>query len=151
MLFMISHLTTMSILPHVTVFLHWHLTTYRLQDFKVYFAGIHLMHIENSLPDPLAFYGYLRISEYATLLWVDVCLTEGRLSIMLHQSKIDPFRHGHSIQLYLTTCPLHAFQLYSYLPLKNHPPLQCLVQKDSHHYLTIKLMQSFGTYYNKLD
>ena len=112
------------------------------------------MHIENSLPDPLAFYGYLRISEYATLLWVDVCLTEERLSIMLCQSKIDPFRHGHSIQLYLTntsTCPWHAFQLYSYLTPKNHPLLQCLVQKDSHHYLAINLMQSFGTYYNKLD
>ena len=82
------------------------------------------MHIENSLPDPLAFYGFLRISEYTTLLRVDVCLTEERLSIMLCQSKIDPFRHGHSIQLYLantSTCPLHAFQLYSYLTQKNHP------------------------------
>jgi len=82
------------------------------------------MHIENSLPDPLAFCGFLRISEYATLLRVDVCLTEERLSMMLCQSKIDPFRHGHSIQLYLantSTCPLHAFQLYSYLTPKKSP------------------------------
>ena len=62
----------------------------------------------------LAFYGFLCISEYTTytLHWSDVPITEEKLSIILHQSKTDPFKHGHTINIYLTnssTCPLHAF------------------------------------------
>ena len=38
----------------------------------------------------IAFYGFLRISEYTTLHWSDVALTEEKLSIKLHQSKTDP-------------------------------------------------------------
>ena len=66
----------------------------------------------------LAFYGFLRISEYTTLHWSDIAVSENELSIKLRQSKTDPFRRGHTIYLRATnssTCPLHAFQLYSSL------------------------------------
>ena len=60
----------------------------------------------------LALYGFLRISEYLMLRCLDVTLTEEKITIWLRQSKTDPFRHGHCIQLYPTnsyTCPLRAF------------------------------------------
>ena len=39
----------------------------------------------------LAFYGFLCISEYTTLHWSDVTVSENELSIKLRQSKTDPF------------------------------------------------------------
>ena len=66
----------------------------------------------------LAFYGFLRISEYLTLHWSDITVCKNELSIKLHQSKTDPFRRGHTIYLHATnssTCLLHALQLYSSL------------------------------------
>ena len=45
----------------------------------------------------IVFYGFLRVSEYTTLHWSDVSVTEENLSIKLHQSKTDPFRRGHTM------------------------------------------------------
>ena len=64
----------------------------------------------------IAFYRFLQVSEYTTLHWSDVSVTEEKLAIKLHQSKTDPFRRGHTIDINPTnssTCPPHAFQLYS--------------------------------------
>lgn len=66
----------------------------------------------------LAFYGFLRISEYTNLQWSDVTVSGNEISIKLRQSKTDPFRRGHSISIHASdssTCPLRAFKLYSAL------------------------------------
>ena len=68
----------------------------------------------------LAFYGFLRTSEYTTLHWSDVTLTAEKLYITLHQSKINPFRHGHIIHLHSTNS-LCAFHLYSNLMTNKLP------------------------------
>ena len=63
----------------------------------------------------LPLYGFLCISEYTTLHWSDITVSENELSIKLRQSKTDLFQRGHTIYLHatnLSTCPLHAFQLY---------------------------------------
>ena len=63
----------------------------------------------------LAFYGFLRVSEYTNLRWCDVTLTTDHLSIILHQSKTDPFRRGCTVKIFKTkssTCPCHAFEVY---------------------------------------
>ena len=66
----------------------------------------------------LAFYGFLRGSEFASsnLLWSDVELTPTTVTIHLRQSKTDPFRHGQSITLQATstsTCPVRAINLFN--------------------------------------
>jgi len=63
----------------------------------------------------IAFYGFMRVSEYVNLCWCDVTCSEDCISIVLHQSKTDPFRHGHTIQIYKTnssTCPHKALIHY---------------------------------------
>ena len=62
----------------------------------------------------LAFYGFLRASEYLNLQWSDIS-HNNRITINLRQSKTDPFRKGHQIFIYPTntsTCPFRAFLLY---------------------------------------
>ena len=66
----------------------------------------------------IAFYGFLRVSEYTNLRWGDVSHCGDHISITLHQSKTDPFRRGCNIRLFRTnssTCPCHAFERYSSL------------------------------------
>ena len=65
----------------------------------------------------LAFYGFLRASEFASsnLLWSDVELTPTTITIHLRQSKTDLFRCGRSITLQATstsTCPVQAINLH---------------------------------------
>jgi len=60
----------------------------------------------------LAFYGFLRVSEYTNLRWRDVVSSSDCISITLCQSKTDPFRRGCTVVIYSTkssTCPLKAF------------------------------------------
>lgn len=76
----------------------------------------------------LAFYGFLRASEYASsnLLWSDIQLTPSTVTILLRQSKTDPFRHGHSITLQATftsTCPVRAIKLFTELTTNRTGPL----------------------------
>ena len=62
----------------------------------------------------LAFYGFLRASEYINLQWSDITHTD-RITITLRQSKTDPFRSGHQVEIFPTfssTCPVKAFKLY---------------------------------------
>ena len=40
----------------------------------------------------MAFYGFLRVSEYVNLQWRDVTVSNDHISIRLHQSKTAPFR-----------------------------------------------------------
>jgi len=64
----------------------------------------------------IAFYGFFRVSEYVNLHWRDVSSTDDCISITLHQSKTDPFRQGHTVQVFETTsstCPVKAFKRYS--------------------------------------
>ena len=59
----------------------------------------------------LAFYGFLRASEYLNLSWSDISHTD-KITIKLHQSKTDPFRKGHQLLIFPTntsTCPLQVF------------------------------------------
>ena len=72
----------------------------------------------------LAFYGFLRISKYTSLQWSDVTVSGSEISIKLHQSKTDPFRHGYVVSLHASnssTCPLRAFQLYSAMTPNKSP------------------------------
>ena len=64
----------------------------------------------------LSFYGFLRSSEYLSLIWSDIKRTDNHLVIELHQLKTDPFRRGQSIQIYPTnssTCPVRAFTRFA--------------------------------------
>ena len=66
----------------------------------------------------MAFYGFLRASEFATpsLKWQHVLRAGNMYTIFIERSKTDPFRCGHSITLYASgtsTCPVRAFQLYA--------------------------------------
>ena len=66
----------------------------------------------------IAFYGFLRVSEYTDLRCGDVPHCGDPISIPLHQSKTAPFRRGYNIRLFWTTsstCPYHAFECYSSL------------------------------------
>ena len=66
----------------------------------------------------LAFYGFLRVSEYTDLRWCDVTSFPDHITIVLHQSKTDPFRRGCTVVVYSTkssTCPVHAFERYQRL------------------------------------
>ena len=63
----------------------------------------------------IAFYGFLRVSEYTNLRWSDVTCSVDHLSITLKQSKTDPFRRGCTIKIFETkssTCPHRAFKLH---------------------------------------
>ena len=69
-----------------------------------------------------AFYGFLCLSKFtnstsdsATLQWSDVPLSSSTLTIRLRQSKTDPFRKGHTLQISATntsTCPIQALLRY---------------------------------------
>jgi len=48
----------------------------------------------------IAFYGFLRVSEYANLCCSDVTCSVDHLSIKLQQSKTDPFRRGCTINIF---------------------------------------------------
>ena len=66
----------------------------------------------------MAFYRFLRASEFATLSlkWQHVQKTGNAYTIFIEQSKTDPFRCGHSITIYASgtsTCPVRALQLYA--------------------------------------
>jgi len=66
----------------------------------------------------MAFYGFLRASEFATpsLEWQHVQRTDNAYTIFIEQSKTDPFRCGHSITIYASstsTCPVKALHLYA--------------------------------------
>ena len=66
----------------------------------------------------MAFYGFLRASEFATpsLKWQHVQRTDNTYTIFIEQSKTDPFHCGHSITIYASstsTCPVRTLQLYA--------------------------------------
>ena len=66
----------------------------------------------------MAFYGFLRASEFATpsLKWQHVQRTGNAYTIFIEQFKTDPFRCGHSITIYASgtsICPVRALQLYA--------------------------------------
>ena len=78
----------------------------------------------------LAFYGFLRASEFATpnLTWRHIQLAGDRYTVLIEQSKTDPFRHGHTIAIHASgtsTCPVRALQLYvsAILPLQDDSPV----------------------------
>ena len=78
----------------------------------------------------LAFYGFLRASEFATpnLTWRHIQLAGDRYTVLIEQSKTDPFRHGHTIAIHASgasTCPIRALQLYvsAILPLQDDSPV----------------------------
>ena len=52
----------------------------------------------------LAFYGFLRASEFATpdLFWSNITLNNDKIDVFIQQSKTDPFRQGHPITVYHT-------------------------------------------------
>ena len=64
----------------------------------------------------ISFYAFLHSSEYLSLTWSDITITDTRIVIALHQSKTDPFRRGQSTYIYQTmtsTCPVQALRLYA--------------------------------------
>ena len=82
----------------------------------------------------LAFYGFMRVSEFTSstssdsfsppgLHWSDVQLHQSLVTLTLRQSKTDPFRRGHCITITSTntsTCPVRALHhYYSLVPPAN--------------------------------
>ena len=68
----------------------------------------------------LAFYGFLRASEFtsSSLQWSDVQFSATTIAIDLRQSKTDPFRRGHTITIQATstsTCPVQAINCFAEL------------------------------------
>ena len=66
----------------------------------------------------LAFYGFLRASEFVTpdLSWSNVQLNPNKVVVFIQQSKTDPFRNGHTITICSTdtsTCPVRAITQYA--------------------------------------
>ena len=66
----------------------------------------------------MAFYGFLRASEFTTpsLKWQHVQRTGNAYTTFIEQSKTDPFHCGHLITIYASdtsTCPVRALQLYA--------------------------------------
>ena len=62
----------------------------------------------------LSLYGFLRVSEYTYLCWCDVTFAINHLSIILHQSKTDPFQLDCTVKILKTissTCPFHSFEV----------------------------------------
>ena len=65
----------------------------------------------------MAFYGFLRASEFATtsLTWQHVQLVGNKYTVFIKQSKTDPFRCGHTITIHASgtsTCSVRALQIY---------------------------------------
>ena len=64
----------------------------------------------------LAFYGFFRASELlSNLRWLDLTLSSNQISVILHQSKTDPFRRGQTIHVFVngsSTCPVRAITCY---------------------------------------
>ena len=63
----------------------------------------------------MAFYGFFRVSELINFCWSDVSFSLDHISVSLHQSKTDPFRHGCTVKIFKTnssTCPHHAIDRY---------------------------------------
>ena len=78
----------------------------------------------------LAFYGFLRASEFATpnLTWQHIHLAADRYTVFIEQSKTDPFCSGHIIAIHATgtsTCPVRALRLYTEAttPLQDNKPV----------------------------
>jgi len=78
----------------------------------------------------LAFYGFLRASEFASpnFTWRHIQLAGDHYTILIEQSKTDPFRQGHIITIHASgtsTCPVRALQLYisAILPLQDDTPV----------------------------
>ena len=68
----------------------------------------------------LAFYGFLRASEFtsSSLQWSDVQFSATTIAVDLRQSKTDPFRRGHTITIQATltsTCPVRAINCFAEL------------------------------------
>ena len=102
---------------------------------KVYLTGICLEHLERGCQDPtndysllekmllwsaftLAFYSFLRASEFATpdLSWSNIQLNSNKVVVFIQQSKTDPFCNGHTITISTTdtsTCPVRAITQYA--------------------------------------
>ena len=89
----------------------------------------------NNLPCPLcgknlagtlAFYGFLRVSEFTglSLQWSDMHLDTQTISVRTRQSKTDPFRKGLTLSITSTgtsTCPVRAMHKYcSMIPREQH-------------------------------
>jgi len=86
----------------------------------------------------MAFYGFLRVSEYVNLQWHDVTVSNDHISIRLHQSKTDPFRRGCSVKIFNTkssTCPFHAFVHFRKI-VGNKAPTAPLFQAGRFHPLS---------------
>ena len=79
-------------------------STYTLQEQRMLWAAF-----------TMAFYGFFRVSELINLRWSDVSFLSDHISVTLHQSKTDPFRHGCTVKIFKTnssTCPHHAIDRY---------------------------------------
>ena len=66
----------------------------------------------------LAFYGFLRASEFASssFTWQHIHLSDDRYTILIEQSKTDPFHRGHIVNVHATgtsTCPVRTLRLYA--------------------------------------
>jgi len=73
----------------------------------------------------IAFYGFLRVSELVGLHRSDISFSLDHISIILHQSKTDPFRRGCTVKIFSTsssTCPFHAIDRYCKLMGDVAPP-----------------------------
>ena len=78
----------------------------------------------------MAFYGFMWVSEYVNLCWCDVSCSEDCISIFFHQSKTDPFRHGHTIHIFKTNSStyLHSeFNRYGNYVSSTNTPLDAPV------------------------
>ena len=74
-----------------------HLSTYTLHEQRMLWATF-----------TKAFYGFFRVSEFINFCWSDVSFSLDHISITLHQSKTDPFRHGCIQSRYSKLTHLHA-------------------------------------------
>ena len=89
-----------------------------------------------------AFYGFFQASELTSnLTWSDIWLLLNQISITLHQSKTDPFRHGQIIHIFATEIsisPIKAMVSYPRLvgntmncsPIFNAGRFSLLTQKQ---------------------
>ena len=63
----------------------------------------------------LAFYGFLRASEFTGLQWTDISFTTQDISVTIGQSKTYPFRKGHTLHITSTgtsICPVKVLRKY---------------------------------------
>ena len=75
----------------------------------------------------MAFYGFLLASEFTgpSLQWSDIAVEHQHFSVIIRESKIDPFRKGHTLHISPTgtsTCLVRAVQKYL-----------AMVPEDLHH------------------